>query len=186
MSSFRFTTGKCRLSYVHLFQPHADLSGNEKYSVSLIIPKSDEKNVDRYKALMDQMMKDAEIKNKLKGNGSVHMPLRDGDLERSNDAAYENNWYINAKSNPDHKPRVYIIENGKPVEALDPNDIYSGCYAQAILNFYAYNKGGNKGIGCSVAAVFKVADGQPLTGSSVSGDDFDASLLGEDVDKFFN
>ncbi|MDP4179069.1 MAG: DUF2815 family protein, partial [Bacillota bacterium] len=37
----KVTTGKVRLSYAHLFEPYA-IDGNEpKYSVSVIIPKTD-------------------------------------------------------------------------------------------------------------------------------------------------
>lgn len=42
----KVTTGKVRLSYAHLFEPHA-IEGNEpKYSVSVIIPKTDTERPD--------------------------------------------------------------------------------------------------------------------------------------------
>jgi hypothetical protein len=63
------------------------------------------------------------------------------------------------------------------VEIADPNEIYSGCYVQAVLNLYAYNKNGNSGIGASLLGIRKIKDGEPLTGSHVSDDDFDDSLL---------
>ena len=36
------TTGKARLSYVHLFKPYAATPGQEeKFSVTVLVPKSD-------------------------------------------------------------------------------------------------------------------------------------------------
>jgi len=180
--SNKFTTGACRLSYAHLFQPAADLNGNEKYSASFIISKSDERTKKRYDELMKQMLTDPDIKRTLGNGGTPRMPLRDGDTDRPNDAAYENSWFLNAKSNPDHKP---LILDRDRQEIVDPNDIYSGCYVQAVVNFYAYNKGGNKGIGCSLSAVRKLKDGQPLSGTTVSDKDFDDSLIDNSMSEFF-
>ena len=38
-------TGKVRLSYAHVWEPVSINGGEEKYSVSLIIPKSDTKTI---------------------------------------------------------------------------------------------------------------------------------------------
>ena len=40
-------TGKVRLSYEHIWEPASINDSDEKYSVSLIIPKSDTKTVKR-------------------------------------------------------------------------------------------------------------------------------------------
>ena len=46
MSETKVVTGKCRLSYVHVFEPHAhEADQKAKYSVSLLIPKSDKKTI---------------------------------------------------------------------------------------------------------------------------------------------
>ena len=41
------TTGRVRLSYVNVFQPREDMSGRKKYSVTLLIPKTDTATVQR-------------------------------------------------------------------------------------------------------------------------------------------
>ena len=38
-------TGEVRFSYVNIFEPRSINGENEKYSLSLIIPKSDEKTI---------------------------------------------------------------------------------------------------------------------------------------------
>lgn len=67
--------------------------GAPKYSVSLIIPKSDTATVNKIKAAIQSAYEEGE--SKLKGNGKsvpalsiIKTPLRDGDLERPDDAAY--------------------------------------------------------------------------------------------------
>ena len=40
--STKVVTGKCRFSYPYFFEPQADLGGGDpKYSVTLLIPKTD-------------------------------------------------------------------------------------------------------------------------------------------------
>lgn len=65
---------------------------------------------------------------------------------------------------------------------MDPEEVYSGCYVQAVLTLYVYNTSGNKGIGVSLNAIRKIKDGERLAGTVVSESDWDDSLLG-DVDE---
>lgn len=180
--SKKFSTGLCRLSYAHLFHPATDPSGNERYSASLIINKGDKKTLDRYKAVIDEMMKDPEVLKVLGKGAGCRLPLRDGDTEREGDDAYKNSYYLNAKANTEHRPRVIDKDMN---EVMDESEVYSGCYVQAVVSFYPYNKAGNRGIGCSLSAIRKIKDGKPLTGAVVTDDDFDDSLLGSDADDLF-
>ncbi len=179
--AYKFTTGLTRLSYAHIFQPAPDLNGSMKYSASIILQKTDEKTHKRYKATIDKMLVDPEVIKILGSGGHPQLPLHDGDVERADDAAYKNAWYFNAKANPEHKPRVLDLNKE---EVIDPSEVYSGCYVQAVLSFYPYNKGGNRGIGCSLGAIRKIKDGPPLTGIVISDNDFDDSLL-SNIDDLF-
>ena len=88
----KVTTGKVRLSYAHIFEPHAMNDGQEaKYSVSVIIPKTDKETLKAIKEATDQAKKDGASKwgNKIPAN--LKTPLRDGDEERPDDEAYANN-----------------------------------------------------------------------------------------------
>ncbi len=74
-----------------------------KYSVSLIIPKSDTVTVAKIKAAIEAAYQEGE--SKLKGNGrsvpplsAIKNPLRDGDAERPDDPAYANAYFVNANS----------------------------------------------------------------------------------------
>ncbi|MDF2650149.1 MAG: conserved phage-associated protein, partial [Paenibacillus sp.] len=50
----KVVTGKCRLSYVHVFEPSAiDDSQEKKYSVALLIPKTDKETLRKIKAAVE-------------------------------------------------------------------------------------------------------------------------------------
>lgn len=178
MKSIKMTTGLVRLSYAHLFQPDEDLSGHEKYSASLIIPKGSN-TVSIYKDHVKTLLADPEAKAILKNLSGVDDGLRDGDEKRPDDDAYAKAYYVNAKANTDHRPKILDRDRN---EIVDPEEVYSGCYVQAVLTLYVYNTSGNKGIGVSLNAIRKIKDGERLAGTVVSESDWDDSLLG-DVDE---
>jgi hypothetical protein len=142
-----------------------------KYSASLIIPK-DSDTVKRVNKVIVDLMARPETKQLMGKTKPKYELLRDGDEKE--DPAYEGAFYINAKSNEDHPPKVMDRDR---VEVADPNEVYAGCYVQAIISIYAYNKNGNSGVGASLLGVRKIKDGEPLTGSVVSDSDFDDNLL---------
>ena len=165
----KVTTGKVRLSYAHLFEPHA-IDGNEpKYSVSVIIPKSDKETLQAIKEAVNEAKEQGKGKWGGKVPANVKTPLRDGDIDREGDEAYAGCYFLNANSK--NKPGVVDI-NVQPI--LDATEVYSGCYARLTLNFYAYNANGNKGIAAGLGNVQKLADGEPLGGFTRAEDDFDA------------
>lgn len=171
----KVTTGKVRLSYAHLFEPHA-IEGNEpKYSVSVIIPKSDKETLQAIKEAVNEAKEQGKGKWGGKVPPNVKTPLRDGDIDREGDEAYAGCYFLNANSK--NKPGIVDI-NVQPI--LDATEVYSGCYARLTLNFYAYNANGNKGIAAGLGNVQKLADGEPLGGFTRAEDDFDAIESAED------
>jgi hypothetical protein len=171
MASIKFTTGLVRLSYPHIFRPGETLNGDMKYSASLIIPKNSETAKRANKVVLDLMAK-PETKQILGKTKPKYELLRDGDEKE--DPAYEGAYFINAKSNEDHPPKIMDKDR---VEVADPNEVYAGCYVQAIISIYAYNKNGSSGLGATLLGIRKIKDGEPLTGSVVTESDFDDSLL---------
>jgi hypothetical protein len=171
----KVTTGKVRLSYAHLFEPHA-IEGNEpKYSVSVIIPKSDKETLQAIKDAVNQAKEDGKAKWNGKVPANVKTPLRDGDTEREGDEAYAGCYFLNANSK--NKPGI-VDKDVQPI--LDQSEVYSGCYARLTLNFYAYAASGNKGIAAGLGNVQKLEDGEPLGGFTRAEDDFEAIESAED------
>jgi len=171
-----------RWSYVNAWEPKSINGGTPKYSVSLIIPKSDTKTIEKVKTAIEAAYREGE--SKLKGNGravpplaTLKTPLRDGDVERSDDPVYANTYFVNA--NNSSAPGI-VDADRQPI--LERSEIYSGVYGRASVNFYAFNTNGNKGIACSLNNLQKIRDGEPLGGKSNAEEDFAT----EDDDDFLS
>lgn len=165
-----------RWSYANVWEAKSINGGSPKFSVSLIVPKSDTKTVAKIKAAIEAAYRDGE--SKLKGNGksvppltSIKTPLRDGDLERPDDPAYANAYFINANS----ATAPGIVDADRNI-ILTRSEVYSGVYGRASINFYAFNSNGNRGIACGLNNLQKMRDGEPLGGKSSAEDDFSTEL----------
>ena len=184
-SSTRVVTGKVRLSYLNVFEPKSiQEGGDKKYSVSIIVPKSDKTTLIKIKKAVEAAKTAG--KPKLAGKGgsipsTIKTPLRDGDEERPDDEAYANSYFFNASSK--NKPTV-VDQNVQPI--LDSSEIYSGCYGRVSVNFYAFSANGNKGIAAGLGNVQKLADGEALGGQTKAEDDFDAWTEEEEDTDFLN
>ena len=161
-----------RWSYVNAWEPKSINGGAPKYSVSLIIPKSDTKTLEKIRAAIQAAYEEGQ--SKLKGNGrsvpalsALKTPLRDGDMERPDDETYANSYFVNANSST--APGI-VDADRNPI--LERSEVYSGVYGRASINFYAFNSNGNKGIACGLNNLQKIRDGEPLGGKSRAEDDF--------------
>lgn len=110
----------------------------------------------------------AKFGGKKPNKAAIKLPLRDGDIERD-DEAYKGHYFINANSTT--APQI-VDRAVKPI--LDRSEVYSGCYARVSLNFYAFNSNGNKGIACGLGNIQKIRDGESLGGKTTAADDFGA------------
>lgn len=183
----KVTTGAVRLSYANLLVAKAiGDSTEEKYSVSLIIAKSDKDTLKAVKEAIDQAKEEGKAKLGGKIPASLKIPIRDGDEERPDDDAYANSYFINANSK--NKPKIYEFKKftteGKikadPIDGDD--DVYSGMYACVSINFFAFNTNGNKGIAAGLENVMKTDDGERLGGGSSAEEDFDLDNDDEEFD----
>lgn len=166
-------TGVVRLSYANVWEPKSINGGAEKYSVSLIIPKNDNKTIAAINAAIDAAIEEGKGKfgGKIPNKAALKLPLRDGDIDRPDDEAYANSYFINANSNT--APQI-VDRNVNPI--LDHSEVYSGVYARVSINFYAFNSNGNKGIACGLGNIQKIRDGEPLGGKTNATDDFETDV----------
>lgn len=176
--STKVITGKCRASYVHIFEPHSTNGSEPKYSISIIIPKSDADTIGKIRAAIEEAKQSGVSKWNGKIPPNLKLPLRDGDEERPDDPAYADSYFINCNSV--EKPGIV---DRKRVPITDPTVIYSGCYIRVSINFYPFNTNGNRGVGAGLGNVQFWCDGDPLNGRVRAEDEFDA-LDAEDEDDF--
>lgn len=161
-----------RWSYANVWEPKSINGGAPKYSVSLIIPKSDTKTVNKIKAAIQAAYEEGAAK--LKGNSksvpalaAIKTPLRDGDVERPDDPAYAGAYFINANSAT--APGI-VDADRNPV--LTRSEVYSGVYGRASISLYAFNSNGNKGIACGLNNLQLFRAGEPLGGKASAESDF--------------
>ena len=165
-------TGIVRGSYLAIFEPKKNLSGALKYSITLLIPKSDAAGV--------AVIQDAIDKATAKGKDSIwggkvpkfrYEPMRDGDKELESGERTGKEWaghyFINTTS--DQPPGV-VDRRGKPL--LDQTALYSGCYVRADVNAFPYKNSGNCGIGWGLNNLMLWAPGERLDGRQNAEDAF--------------
>lgn len=169
-------TGVVRLSYANVWEPKSINGSDEKYSVSLIIPKSDKKTIQEIKDAVKSAKQEGKSKFDGKIPANLKHPLKDGDIEKPDEEAYKDSYFVNANSN---ERRQIVDKSVNPI--LDQSEVYSGCYGKVSINFYAFNSDGNKGIACGLGNIQKIRDGEPLSSRSSAADDF----INEEEDYFF-
>ena len=170
----KVVTGVVRLSYANVWEPASINGSNPKYSVSLIIPKSDTETIGKIRRAVEQARQDGVTKWGGKIPPNLKLPLRDGDIDRPDDPNYANAYFVNANSNE----RPGVVDRRR-VPITDPLEVYSGCYVRASITFYPFNTNGNRGIACGLQNIQKWCDGEPLNGRVRAEDEFDAL---DDVD----
>ena len=171
----------CRLSYAHIWEPGVNADGTPgKYSASLLVDKKDKETIAKIEKATEAAItagkstlanaKGVVVRNKLK------LPLRDADEEGIDDPAYEGMMFLNASSK--YQPGIV---NRKVEDILDQNEVYSGCYCNVDVNFYAFSREGNKGIAVGLNNIQKLKHVERLAGGRSAKDAFTA-LDDEDED----
>lgn len=160
-------TGKCRASYVNVFQPRQnELSGKEEYSMVLLIPKSDTQTVANLKAAIE-VAKVNKWGNKIPPG--VQSPVHDGDGERPNGGLYgeecQGHWVLNIKSS--RRPGI-VDANVQPIMSQD--DFGSGDYCRVSVNAFAYDNA-RKGVSFGLNNIQVLEKGESLGGSSARAED---------------
>lgn len=156
-----------RLSYANVWEPQSINGSEPKYSVSVIIPKSDKATIQKIQQAVEQAKQEAISKFGGKIPANLKLPLRDGDIDRPDDEAYANSFFINCNSK--QKPQV-VDQQVQPI--LDQAEVYSGCYGRVSVTFYGFNSNGNRGVAAGLGNIQKLKDGEPLGGRVRAEDEF--------------
>lgn len=168
MSTTKVITGKVRFSYVNIFKSRAFQAGQDaKYSICLLIPKEDKATIKKIRAAIDAAVQDG-ISSKWNGKkpANLKLPLRDGDAERADEAPeYEGMYFLNCNST--QKPGIVDKDLN---EILDSDEVYSGCWGRASINFFPFNTSGNKGIGVGLNNIQKLKDDERLGAARASAE----------------
>ena len=177
--STKVVTGKVRFSFCNIWEPRAQNGGDPKYSVTLLIPKSDKATLAKIEAAMKEA---ADIFRQKNGSSSLpakpNHTLHDGDGVRDSGDPFGPECKGCMVITVSSKQKPVIVDRDRN-EVLDASEVYSGCYGRAAINFYGYSSNGKKGISAGLLSVQKLADGQPF-GTVGSADDFADDYEDED------
>lgn len=171
----RVVTPVFRVSFPHVFKPHAFQNREPAYSIQMLFDKDADltpmKDAAK-KALqtgMSKLWKGEKPKN-------LRSPFKDGNEKNLDD--YRGKTVVEART----KMKPGIVDKDRQ-EILDPAEFYAGCYARATLTCYPYSVSGNNGVSFGLNNIQKVKDGPALSGRKNAKDDFDVIEDLEDFDK---
>ena len=194
----RVKTGLVRFTFVHLAEPYSyNDAPNPKYSVSILIDKSDHKTLETIKENYNEAKQEGiEKYGQMFANKATPLKRQPGTIsgilvdcdedERYMDNTdYKGKYMMTAKAVT--APDVCILSKGT-VMKLQPEqikeEVYSGCYGKITFNFYPYSRTGT-GIACGLSNVIKKKDGD-FMGGRVSGlTDFADEVEEDDDDDLF-
>ena len=160
-------TPEARLVWPDLFEPVSFKNDDELYRCVLLIPKETDLTS------IDEAIRAAAFKKwpHLKENDlkKLRSPIRDGDEKAIDDSGevdkasfFFNHNFLSVKSK--YKPPIVNVYNDPIINA---EEIYGGCYVKGFLSFFGYDYMGNKGVSCSLRALIKLRDGDPIGGGKV-------------------
>ena len=145
-------------SYCNVWEMRERMDGTPVYSLMILFPK--ETDLSELKAAIHQAAVNA-FGPKDKWPKNLRGPIRDGDekADETGEDIYRGKWFIN----PWTKKQPGIVgPDAKPI--MDQDEFYSGCWCRASVNFAAYKKAGNAGVGVYLNNLMKVRDGDRLDG----------------------
>ena len=171
----------CRISFANIWEAKSINGGEEKYSVSCLIPKDDKTTLMKlHKAI--EAAKEAAKSKKWGGRipPNLKLPLRDGDIDRPDDENYADHMFFNAAS----KDAPQIVDR-KVQPILDPMECGSGDYCNVSVNFYGFAASGNRGVAAGLGNIQKVRDGERLAGKASAASDFEELDVEDDGAEVF-
>ena len=157
-----------RLSYCFAIKGKLNDKGQRVWSTTCLIPK----NHPQLDAIREAIAAAKTAGAAKLGKGPSKSPLLDGDAKE--DGAYKysgeenRGMYMLRCANYNRAPKV--VDQQKQ-EIFDDEELYSGCYANVVVNFYAYASAQNKGVSPGLEAIQKKSDGVRLSGGRVDVDD---------------
>lgn len=176
------TINDIRLSYCNLFQPKAPMNnptGEPKYSVTLLIPKTNRAALEAIQTEMEKAI-DAGVQNKWSGVRPPQpaVPIHDGDGVRPSDGMPFGEeckgCFVMAASS---KQAPFVVDRQvQPI--IDPTQVYSGMWANVSITLFPYFNAGKKGVGCGLNGVQKIRDDTPL-GSRVTAQEAFSAVPGD-------
>lgn len=179
----RITTGRVRLSFPYLFkprQPGQGQDGNPKYSVMLLVPKTDTATISALRAAEAKAM-EIGIAEKFGGkkSGIADSIIKDGDADGSAEDYPERAGHLYMTVNADERFKPQVVDHALQ-DITDQSEVYSGVYAKVSVTAYAYKGDLKKGVTFGLNNVQILGGGESLAGGKPASADFEVEAPAED------
>lgn len=165
----KLVTNRVRLSFVFLNKPKQNDRGEDKFSCTVLLPKSDTK---KYAELRSAEREAAEKKFPGKGDAfykAIKSVIHDGDGLRPTGESFgpecKGHWVFTASTSD--RPGC-VDENLQPL--MEP--IKSGDYGRVSINMYGFDTAGNRGVAAGLNNVQLLERGESLGGRTDAATDF--------------
>jgi hypothetical protein len=176
-------TPKFRAAFTQVFKPKAFEAGKEaKYSICMLFDKEAQATPEykKMRELVAQAMT-AKFGAKEKWPKNWKNPFRDGNEKADEYQGFADTVFVSASS----KFAPGLIDQQKN-DIIDPDAFYSGCFARAQVNVYAFDHMGNKGVAFGLQNIQKLKDGEKLGGRASAQSVFDEVEVTEDLNNLPN
>lgn len=175
----RIRLDNVRIAFPHIFEPQeSDEGGSPSYSAAFILPP-DHPQLDAVRAAMKEAAKsfkkwDGKAEAMYKQvEASGKLALHDGN-SKADLSGYAGNMFVNSRARETEPPKV-LNRDRTPLTAREGR-IYSGCYVNAVLQFWVQDNTYGKRINAQLCGVQFEADGDAFGGGRpASEDEFEAS-----------
>ncbi len=179
-NSNRFVLKNVVINYPSVFRPKSINGSPAKYSACLLIGKDDLENLNAYQSALEAAYEAGKGKlmtgKALPKLDSLRCPLKDGDLEKPGDEAYEDRFFLNASSRT--KPKAVRRDLS---EITEEDELYSGCIVNVSVTLYVYKTEVSKGIACGLNSIQLVKRGERIGRGPRITDEFEV-IESEDED----
>ena len=181
----RVVTGQVRLSFPYLFKPRQPAKGQDgdpKYSVMILIPKTDTATIEKIKAAEARALeigKATKFGSNFKMSSLAPSIIKDADEDGTAEDYPERagHLYMTVSAREQNKPEVvdrYVKE------ILDQSEVYSGVYAKVSIGAFAYVYGDmKKGVSFGLNNVQILGGGESLAGGKPASAEFDVVEIDE-------
>lgn len=132
-----------------------DGEGKEKYSMTVMVPKSDTETIARIEAAVDKAIEENIGTFGGKKSG-IRRPLRDGDEKKEDYPEFDGYMFFSCSTI--HRPKVFDMEKQEIIDLEEV--IYSGQVINVSVLTFPYNVSGSKGIGMGLQNIQVVGGGE--------------------------
>lgn len=163
-----------RLSFPHLFKPHAMEGSEPKFSATFILDNVKHATLlDQIEALIDRLALD-EFKKKV---SLKHRCLHDGNEKLDIEGYGDGVSFITSRK----KTRPPVVDLDLSPLTEEDGKIYAGCYVNASIHLWVQNNKWGKGVNAELRAVQFFRDGESLGGAAPVNveDEFDTQPADE-------